>query len=62
MMLLVHLVVHDYDEGRDSALSLNAGLFAAVCLASRLPTAFDGFALLSTSVEAFALLPAVRRM
>lgn len=61
-MLLVHLVVHDYDsQGGDSALSLNAGLFAAVCLASRLPTAFDGFALLSISVEAFALLPAVRK-
>jgi len=61
VMLLVHLVVHDYDSSQMSALSLNAGLFASVCLASRLPTAFDGFALLSTSVEVFALLPALRK-
>lgn len=63
VMVVVHLVVHDYCEGGGgmSALSLNAGLFAAVCLASRLPTAHDGFALLSTSVEVFALLPALRK-
>lgn len=68
-MLFLHLVVHNYEGDEDggggdngiSALSLNAGLFASVCLASRLPTAFDGFALLSASVEAFALLPAVRK-
>ena len=47
-MLFLHLVVHNYegDEGEGvgsggggdngiSALSLNAGLFASVCLASR---------------------------
>ena len=42
-MLFLHLVVHNYEGDEDggggdngiSALSLNAGLFASVCLASR---------------------------
>ena len=60
LMLLVHLVTHDYSQGSASALSLNAGLFAAVCLASRLSNSFDGFVLLSFSVQVFALLPMAR--
>jgi len=61
-MLLVHLAFHDYglQGGGLNALSLNAGLFAAVCLASRLPGSLDGFVLLSFAVEVFALLPMAR--
>lgn len=64
--LLVHLGFHNFGlqcgtgDGIN-ALSLNAGLFAAVCLASRLPTSLDGFVLLSFSVEVFALLPMTRQ-
>ena len=41
-------------------LSLNAALFAAVCLASRLNTSRDAFALITVSVSAFALFPVFR--
>jgi len=42
-------------------LSLNAGLFASVCLASRLHTALHSFATVTFAVEMFALWPALRR-
>ena len=41
-------------------LSLNAALFAAVCLASRLNSSLDAFALITVSVSAFALFPVFR--
>lgn len=64
LVLLIHLVFHDYglrSSFVSHPLSLNAGLFAAVCLASRLPTSFDAFVLLFASVQTFVLFPIFRR-
>ena len=63
VMSVLHLITHNYGLTHEdiSAFSLNAGLFSAVCLASRLPNSFDGFVLLSFSVEVLALLPIVRQ-
>lgn len=64
LVLLIHLIFHDYglrSSFVSHPLSLNAGLFAAVCLASRLPTSFDAFVLLSASVLTFVLFPIFRR-
>ena len=63
LVLLIHLIFHDYglrSSFVSHPLSLNAGLFAAVCLASRLPTSFDAFVLLSASVLTFVLFPIFR--
>ena len=63
LVLLIHLLFHDYglrSSFVSHPLSLNAGLFAAVCLASRLPTSFDAFVLLFASVETFVLFPIFR--
>lgn len=61
-MLLLHLLFHNYDPGSASkgGLSLNAALFAAVCLASRLGNSWDSLVLLMISVIAFVLFPLVR--
>lgn len=59
-VLLVHLVFFDYGLPAfvaSKAISLNAALFASICLASRLPTAFDAFALLCVAAEFFVLFP-----
>lgn len=66
--LLTHLLTHDYlpsestavHYASDNALSLNASLFAAVCLASRLGSAFEAFSLLAVSVITFVLCPLLR--
>ena len=42
-------------------LSLNTGLFASVCMASRLHTAWHSFALVTFAIQVFALWPALRR-
>lgn len=63
-MLFIHLALHDYGlqvAVVSRALSLNAALFAAVCLASRMKTSFDAFVLLSVAVELFVLFPMVRK-
>ncbi|XP_052788271.1 phosphatidylinositol N-acetylglucosaminyltransferase subunit C-like [Mya arenaria] len=64
VMLIANLLCHDY--GADAqmvsgVLSLNAGLFASVCLASRLHTTLHAFATVTFAVEIFALWPALRR-
>ena len=43
------------------SLSLNAAIFASVCLASRLPTVWHAFATVTFAVEVFALWPLLRR-
>ncbi|KAK2176341.1 hypothetical protein NP493_668g01054 [Ridgeia piscesae] len=63
-MLLSNLLFHDY--GADAALvsqslSLNAAMFASVCLASRLTTTVHAFATITFAVEMFALWPMLRR-
>lgn len=60
IILFFHLLLHDY--GIDGFLvsktiSLNCGIFASICLASRLSTPFHAFVLLVISVEVFVLKP-----
>ena len=43
-----------------SSISLNASIFASVCLASRLPTSFHAFVVVSLAVVMFALFPDFR--
>lgn len=59
-VLVVHLLFFDYGLPAfvaSKAVSLNAALFASICLASRLPTAFDAFTLLCVAAEFFVLFP-----
>lgn len=60
IILFFHLLLHDY--GIDGflvsrTLSLNCGIFASICLASRLSTAHHAFVLLVISAEIFVLKP-----
>ena len=64
MMLFVHLLFHNYGLEKaavvSNALSLNAAIFASICLASRLASSYDAFVILSVSVVAFVLFPMLR--
>ncbi|XP_019849812.1 PREDICTED: phosphatidylinositol N-acetylglucosaminyltransferase subunit C-like [Amphimedon queenslandica] len=60
---LAHLAFHKY--GIDGVLvseafSLNAAIFAVVCLVSRLPSSLHAFSLILFAVILFALLPQLR--
>lgn len=60
LILFFHLLLHDY--GMDGFLvsrtvSLNCGVFASICLASRLSTTHHAFVLLVVSAEVFVLKP-----
>ncbi|XP_026881798.1 phosphatidylinositol N-acetylglucosaminyltransferase subunit C [Electrophorus electricus] len=58
VMLLAHLLSFPYTQpSPPGSLSLNAALFASVCLASRLPGALHTFAMLSWALLVFALWP-----
>ncbi|KAM9385289.1 phosphatidylinositol N-acetylglucosaminyltransferase subunit C [Pholidichthys leucotaenia] len=58
VMLLAHLVSFPYAQpSPPGSLSLNAALFASVCLASRLPGTMHTFAMLSCALLVFALWP-----
>ncbi|KAM9761480.1 phosphatidylinositol N-acetylglucosaminyltransferase subunit C isoform 1-T2 [Menidia menidia] len=58
VMLLAHLLSFPYSQpSPPGSLSLNAALFASVCLASRLPGALHTFAMLSCALLVFALWP-----
>ncbi|XP_061593083.1 phosphatidylinositol N-acetylglucosaminyltransferase subunit C [Cololabis saira] len=58
IMLLAHLVSFPYPQpSPPGSLSLNAALFASVCLASRLPGTLHTFAMLSCALLVFALWP-----
>lgn len=58
VMLLAHLVSFPYAQPSPrGSLSINAALFASVCLASRLPGALHTFAMLSCALLVFALWP-----
>lgn len=61
-VFLLHLICFDYGLPASivsNAISLNAVVFGALCLASRLSTSFHAFVLLVTAVELFALYPKV---
>ncbi|CAH1786540.1 unnamed protein product [Owenia fusiformis] len=63
-MLIANVIFHDYSATApvvSGALSLNAAIFASVCLASRLHTTWHAFATVSFAVEIFALWPEFRR-
>ncbi|XP_017484703.1 PREDICTED: phosphatidylinositol N-acetylglucosaminyltransferase subunit C [Rhagoletis zephyria] len=59
-VLLLNLIFCDYGLSAamvSKALSLNAAIFAAICLASRLSTAFHAFVLLVEAAVFFVLYP-----
>lgn len=59
-ILFFHLLLHDYGVDGflvSKTISLNCGIFASICLASRLSTPFHAFVLLVISVEVFVLKP-----
>lgn len=62
--LCVHVLVHDYDGPISAvvsrAISLNAALFASLCLSSRLQSYLHVLALLSLATALFALAPRLR--
>lgn len=62
IMLFLHLLLHNYSvKAHDTEpMSLNASLFSAVCLASRLDSSWDAFVLLSVAVVLFVLFPMAR--
>lgn len=54
----LHMMFYDYGISAaivSSAISLNAAMFASICLASRLSSPYQAFVLLTLSVECFAL-------
>ncbi|XP_059062505.1 spliceosome-associated protein CWC27 homolog isoform X1 [Achroia grisella] len=60
IMMLIHLIFFDYDVAValvSKSLSINAAIFASMCLVSRLSTSFDAFILLTVSVILFVLSP-----
>nr|CAB3264860.1 phosphatidylinositol N-acetylglucosaminyltransferase subunit C-like [Phallusia mammillata] len=64
MMLLGHLIFHDYGSSGilvSQSVSLNMAIFAAVCLSSRFETAFHTFATIMMALQLFGLWPMVRR-
>ncbi|MBN3295662.1 phosphatidylinositol N-acetylglucosaminyltransferase subunit C [Amia ocellicauda] len=62
LMLLAHLLSFPYAApSPPGSLSLNAALFASVCLASRLPGALHAFAMLTAALLVFALWPCLLR-
>ncbi|KAL0279972.1 UNVERIFIED_CONTAM: hypothetical protein PYX00_001409 [Menopon gallinae] len=59
-MMFVHIIFCDYKCSTavvSSSLSLNAAIFSAVCLASRLQTPFHAFVFLTLSAQFFVLYP-----
>ncbi|KAI9105018.1 phosphatidylinositol N-acetylglucosaminyltransferase subunit C [Phlyctochytrium arcticum] len=68
MMILANLVFHDYTS-RDvikvrfpDSLSINAGIFASVILASRLASYEHVFSLMLFAIVIFAISPVIRRV
>lgn len=63
IMLLAHLISYDYElhASTDGVISFNAGIFATVCLASRLPNLLLGYSLIILSAFVFGMLPNMRR-
>eukprot|EP00741_Cyanophora_paradoxa_P005643 tig00000923_g5470.t1 len=61
-LLLAHLLLHDYASAvpQHALVSMNAGMFAAVLLASRLPSDTHVFATTSLSLPLLVFLPLLR--
>lgn len=63
-VFLLHLICFDYGLPASivsNAISLNAVIFGALCLASRLNSSFHAFVLLVVAVQLFALYPYVAK-
>lgn len=63
-LLILRLAVHDYGTPVaivNPTVSHNVGVFASVCLASRLDSGLDVFTLMTVAVALFALFPSFRR-
>lgn len=63
-VLIVHVIFFDYGLPAfivSKTISLNAAIFGSICLASRLATPTDAFALLVVASAFFALLPILVR-
>ncbi|KAG5888622.1 hypothetical protein JTB14_022638 [Gonioctena quinquepunctata] len=59
-MMLIHLIFFDYGVGAaivSNSLSISAVVFASICLASRLSSAFNAFILMTIAIEMFVLFP-----
>ncbi|XP_019536731.2 phosphatidylinositol N-acetylglucosaminyltransferase subunit C [Aedes albopictus] len=59
-VLVLHLIFFDYGVSAaivSKAISLNAAIFGAICLASRLSSSFHAFVLLEVAAAYFALGP-----
>ncbi|KAK3732163.1 hypothetical protein RRG08_026545 [Elysia crispata] len=65
LMLLANFLFYNYNYSEGShipgPLSLNAALFASVCLASRLHNAWHAFTTVTVSFQLFALGPSLRK-
>lgn len=64
MMIFVHLIFHNYGIAAaivSKPISLNAAIFASVCLASRLATTFHALAFLIFAMDIFLLLSILYR-
>ncbi|RZC36754.1 GPI2 domain containing protein [Asbolus verrucosus] len=62
-MMLVHLIFFDYGISAaivSNSLSLSAAIFASICLASRLSSAYHAFILIAVAIEFFVLFPLLR--
>lgn len=60
VIMVIHLMFFDYGLEAymvSKAISLNAAIFASICLSSRLKSSFHSFVLLTVAVECFVLLP-----
>lgn len=60
IILFFHLLLHDYGVDGflvSSTVSLNCGIIASICLASRLSTGHHAYVLLVISAEVFVLKP-----
>jgi len=63
LMMAMHLVFYDYGVQCaivSTPISLNAGIFGAVCLASRLKTTLQAFTLLIWASDVFVLFTGLR--
>lgn len=65
LMLVANFLFYNYNYSEEShvpgPLSLNAAVFASVCLASRLHTAWHAFTTVTVSFQLFALGPLLRK-
>ena len=63
LMMIVHLIFFDYGVKVpivSSSLSINSAIFAGICLASRLTSSYQAFALLTFATDIFVLSMVIR--